>query len=215
MDESLAALAVIELPGRSVAADAGQRGHVKHAPQPAVVAFRPVQIATDAAGISWYRDQSGVGRQPARGGEGGQVAAGNDHEFRAEAGSEAGQRLDDVRVGVITEAFGDGFVDVFDLVVEVEQLAGQPFNQGGGARLPRQSQRLLLGRRHRGGGGFSDRRGPAPVVAQIGRDTLDTGRPDLGRCAQVCDQDQRACGSSSQTRPPGRERSSRAATAGG
>ena len=123
MDESLAALAVIELPGRSVAADAGQRGHVKHAPQPAVVAFRPVQIATDAAGISWYRDQSGVGRQPARGGEGGQVAAGNDHEFRAEAGSEAGQRLDDVRVGVITEAFGDGFVDVFDLVVEVEQLA--------------------------------------------------------------------------------------------
>lgn len=97
MDESLAALAVIELPGRSVAADAGQRGHVKHAPQPAVVAFRPVQIATDAAGISWYRDQSGVGRQPARGGEGGQVAAGNDHEFRAEAGSEAGQRLDDVR----------------------------------------------------------------------------------------------------------------------
>src|SRR5258708_37769349 len=149
MDESLAALAVIELPGRSVAADAGQRGHVKHAPQPAVVAFRPVQIATDAAGISWYRDQSGVGRQPPRGGEGGQVAAGNDHEFRAEAGSEAGQRLDDVRVGVITEAFGDGFVDVFDLVVEVEQLAGQPFNQGGGARLPRQSQRLLLGRRHR------------------------------------------------------------------
>src|SRR6476469_6177465 len=107
MDESLAALAVIELPGRSVAADAGQRGHVKHAPQPAVVAFRPVQIATDAAGISWYRDQSGVGRQPARGGEGGQVAAGNGHEFRAEAGSEAGQRrLDDVRVGVITEAFG-------------------------------------------------------------------------------------------------------------
>src|SRR6185437_12046730 len=120
MDESLAALAVIELPGRSVAAGAGQRGQVKHAPQPAVVAFRPVQIATDAAGISWYRDQSGVGRQPARGGEGGQVAAGNDHEFRAEAGSEAGQRLDDVRVAVITEAFGDGFVDVFDLVVEVE-----------------------------------------------------------------------------------------------
>src|SRR4029077_4655824 len=143
--------------------------------------------------------------QPARGGEGGQVAAGNDHEFRAEAGSEAGQRLDDVRVGVITEAFGDGFVDVFDLVVEVEQLAGQPFNQGGGARLPRQSQRLAWppaprgggvfaapwGRPPCGGGGFRDRRGPAPVVAQIGRDTLDTGRPDLGRCAQVCDQDQR------------------------
>src|SRR4029078_843548 len=108
MDEALAALAVIELPGRSVAADAGQRGHVKHAPQPAVVAFRPVQIATDAARTSGYRAQSGGGRQPARGGQGAQVSAGNDHEFRAEAGSEAGQRLDDVRVGMITEALGAG-----------------------------------------------------------------------------------------------------------
>src|SRR6476620_5497488 len=119
MDESLAALAVIELPGRSVAADAGQRGHVKHAPQPAVVAFRPVQLASDAAGISWYRAQSGVGRQPARGGEGGQPAAGNDPEFRAEAGTGSGQRLDDVRGGVITEAVGAGFGDVLALVVDV------------------------------------------------------------------------------------------------
>src|SRR5258708_34693680 len=108
MDESLAALAVIELPGRSVAADAGQRGHVKHAPQPAVVAFRPVQIATDAAGISWYRDQSGVGRQPARGGEGSQVAPGNDQECLAEAGPQAGQPLDDVRPGGSAQAYGDG-----------------------------------------------------------------------------------------------------------
>ena len=141
MDESFAALAVIELPGGPVGADAGQRGHVEHPPQSAIVAFRPVQIAADAARIPWHRDQSGVGRQSAGGGEGCQVAAGSDDEFRAEVGSEAGQRLDDLRVRVIAEAFGDGFVDVFDLAVEVEQLAGQPFDQGGGAGLAGQSER--------------------------------------------------------------------------
>jgi hypothetical protein len=36
---------------------------------------------------------------------------------------------------VITETLGDGLVDVFDLAVQVKQLAGQPFDQGGGTGL--------------------------------------------------------------------------------
>jgi hypothetical protein len=61
MDESFASLAVMELPGGPVGTDAGQRRHVEHPPKSAIVAFRPVQIPDDAAGIPWYRHQSGVG----------------------------------------------------------------------------------------------------------------------------------------------------------
>jgi hypothetical protein len=39
MDESFASLAVIELPGGPVGADAGQRGHVEHPPKSAIVVF--------------------------------------------------------------------------------------------------------------------------------------------------------------------------------
>ena len=73
MDESFASLVVIELPGGPVGADAGQRGHVEHPSKSAIVAFRPVQVPADAARIPWHRHQSGVGRQPAGGDEGGQV----------------------------------------------------------------------------------------------------------------------------------------------
>src|SRR6516162_5083270 len=104
MDESFAAFAVIELPGWTLGTDARQRGHVEHAAQSAVVAFGPVQVPGDAAGVPWRGNQSGVGGQPPWGGEGGQVAAGDDQEFRAEVGSEAGQGLDDARVGVFAEA---------------------------------------------------------------------------------------------------------------
>lgn len=67
MDESFASLAIIELPGGPVGAHAGQRGHVEHPPKSAIVAFRPVQVPADAAGIPWHRHQSGVGRQSAGG----------------------------------------------------------------------------------------------------------------------------------------------------
>ena len=94
MDESFAALAVIEVPGgRPVGADAGQRGHVEQPSKSAVVAFRPVQVTADATRIPWHRHQSGVGRQSAGGGEGCQVPAGSHQEFGAEVGSEAGSAL--------------------------------------------------------------------------------------------------------------------------
>ena len=140
MDESFAPLAVIELPGGPVGADAGQRGDVEHPPKSAIVAFWPVQVPADAARIPWHRHQSGIVGQAAGGGEGCQVPAGSHQEFRAEVGSEAGQRLDDPRVGVIAETLGDGLVDVFDLAVQIKQLAGQPFDQGGGSGLAGQCQ---------------------------------------------------------------------------
>src|SRR6476469_4091653 len=62
MDESFASLAVIELPGGPVGADAGQRGHVEHPSKSAIVAFRPVQVPTDGARIAWRSRQYGVGR---------------------------------------------------------------------------------------------------------------------------------------------------------
>jgi hypothetical protein len=108
MEESFAAFAVIEPPGGPGGADAGQRGHVEHPAQSAVVPFGPVQVAADTAGISWYGHQPGVGGQPARGGERGQVSAGDDEKFSTQAGPEAGQGLDDPRVWVGSEAFGDG-----------------------------------------------------------------------------------------------------------
>jgi hypothetical protein len=110
MDESFGSLAVVELPGGPVGVNAGQRGHVEHPPKSAIVAFWPVQVPAHAARIPWHRDQSGVGRQSAGGGEGCQVPAGRHQEFRAEVGSEAGQRLDGPRVRVITETLGDGLV---------------------------------------------------------------------------------------------------------
>jgi hypothetical protein len=44
IDESFASLAVIELPGRLVGTDAGQRRHVEHPSKLEIAAFRPVQI---------------------------------------------------------------------------------------------------------------------------------------------------------------------------
>ena len=144
MDESFAALAVVKRPGGSVGSNARQCGHVEHAAQSAVVAFRSAQITGDSAGIPWHRHQSGVRRQASGSGEGRHIAAGDDEEFGPQARSESGQRLDDVRVGVVAEALGDGLVDVFDLTVEVEQLAGQSLDQGGGAGLPGQRELLLV-----------------------------------------------------------------------
>jgi hypothetical protein len=60
LDEPFASLAVMELPGGPVGTDAGQRRHVEHPPKSAIVAFRPVQVPDDAAGIPWYRHQSCV-----------------------------------------------------------------------------------------------------------------------------------------------------------
>lgn len=122
MDESFSAFVVIKLPGGSVGSNARQCGHIEHAAQSAVVAFRPAQITGDSAGIPLDRRQSGVGRQTAGSGEGRQIAAGDDEELAAQARSESGPRLDDARVWVVAEALGDGLVDVFDLAVEVEQL---------------------------------------------------------------------------------------------
>jgi hypothetical protein len=120
MDESFSPLAVIELPGGPVGADAGQRGDVEHPPKSAIVAFWPVQVPADAARIPWHRHQSGIVGQAAGVGEGCQVPAGSHQGFRAEVGSETGQRLDDPRVGVIPKTLGDGLVDVFDLAVRVQ-----------------------------------------------------------------------------------------------
>jgi hypothetical protein len=85
----------------------------------------------------------------------------------AQARSESGQRLDDVCVGVVAEPLGDGLVDVFDLTVEVQQLAGQPLDHGADAGLPGQRELLLSGQRHRGGRGLGDTGGPGLRPQQL------------------------------------------------
>lgn len=100
MDESFTAFAVVEPPGRTGGSDAGQRGHVEHPTQSAVVPFGAVQVAADATGIPWYGHQSRVGGQTSWCGEGGQVSTGDDEKFSAEAGPEAGQGFDDACVRV-------------------------------------------------------------------------------------------------------------------
>ncbi len=122
MDESFAAFAAIELPGWPRGTDGRQCGQVGYSAQSAVVAFRSVQVSRDAAGIAWHRYQSGVGGQASCGGKRVEVTAGDYQELGARARSESRQGLDDPRVGVGAEAFGDGFVDVFDFTVEVGQL---------------------------------------------------------------------------------------------
>jgi len=52
------------------------------------------------------------------------------------------------------EAFGDRFVDVFDLAVEIEQLTRQPLDQLGGTGLSGQRDVLLVGQCHCGGRGL-------------------------------------------------------------
>jgi hypothetical protein len=59
MDESFASLAVMELPGGPVGADAGQRRHVEHPPKSAIAAVRPVQITM------MRPESSGTGSNPA------------------------------------------------------------------------------------------------------------------------------------------------------
>ena len=184
-------LAVVELSGGSFAANARQRGQIEDPAQSAVVAFGSVQIAGDAAGIPWHRNQSSVGGQASGGGKRCQGAPRSDEEFGAQAGPEARQRLDDPRVGVIPEPFGDGLVDLFNLAVELKQLTGQPLDQRGGAGLPGQRQVLLVGQRDRGGRGLGDPGRPGLVFDEMGSDTVDSGRADLTRRAQTADQDQR------------------------
>ena len=124
MDESFRAFAIVKAARGSVGAKAGQRGQVEHPSQSAVVTFRATQVTGDSAGILWHRDQSRIGGQAPGSGERRQVAAGDDQEFGPQAGSEAGQRLDDAGIRVVAEAFSDGLVDVFDLPVKLEQPVG-------------------------------------------------------------------------------------------
>src|ERR1700752_1487387 len=96
MDESFASLGVMELPGGPVGTDAGQRRHVDHPPKSAIVAFRPVQIPDDAAGINWYRQQSGVGLSWPGLPKDSSAPPGSHQEFRAEV---ALSRVEEVITG--------------------------------------------------------------------------------------------------------------------
>ena len=62
MDQPLAALALVEDTRGAVGSDAGQRGHVEHPPQPAVVALGAAQVAGNTAGVSGDGDQAGYGQ---------------------------------------------------------------------------------------------------------------------------------------------------------
>ena len=107
-------------------------------------------------------------------------------EFRAEVGSEAGQRLDDPRIRMAAEAFGDRFVDVFDLAVEIEQLTRQPLDQLGGTGLSGQRDVLLVGQCHCGGRGLGDPGRPGLALPQSWAVTPQQNRHIVPRPHPVC-----------------------------
>ena len=70
-----------------------------------------------------------------------------------------------------------------DFAVGLKRPAGQSFDQRGGAGLPWQGQRLLVGQGHSGGRGLGDTGRPGAVLDEMGCHTLNSGRADLCRRA--------------------------------
>lgn len=100
-----------------------------------MVTLGSVQVSLDAARVAGHGCQASEGRQPGRAGERGEVACGGREELRTQDGTEAGQTLEDLGLGVSPEGFGDLLGEVFDLAVQIEQLSGQPRDQRDGGGL--------------------------------------------------------------------------------
>ena len=69
-------------------------------------------------------------------------------------------------LGMSPEPFADQAGGVFDLAVQLQQLAGQPGNQHSSGCLAWQLDSLGSGRSHRAGGHLSHLPGRRPVLTQ-------------------------------------------------
>ncbi|MBB5155849.1 aminoglycoside phosphotransferase (APT) family kinase protein [Saccharopolyspora phatthalungensis] len=107
-------------------------------------AARTAAAGCGAAREFGYRSEPGVGGQAAGIAEGGeQVASGVGKQLRAQDRAEAVDAGDPSGVGVVFEASGELLAEVFDLPIQLQQLAGQPGDQRRCDRFRRQRNGLL------------------------------------------------------------------------
>lgn len=91
----------------------------------AVIAFGPVVVPADAAGISGCGGKACDAGETVGAVEGGHVAAGRGDELGGEQRSEPGDTDQEFRVRVVGETVGDLLVDRVDVVSEGEDLRGE------------------------------------------------------------------------------------------
>lgn len=135
-----------------------------------------------------------VGGEFRGGAEGCKVACGDGEELRSESRADAGDTLNDVRLVVATEAFGDLFVESFDLVVEVEELAGQAGDELLGGRFRLHGNGLLLGGRERFGDHVGDGRPSYTELTEMDTQLVGARGADCGWGAVAGEQSQTGAG---------------------
>ncbi len=187
-------LPLVEVPRWAFSLGTAERGHEKHVPQTPVVSPGPVQHSRAGTGIVRHGREPGIGSEFGSGAERCEIASSDGQEFSSQSGTDAGDTFDDVRLMVAAEAFGDLFVEGFDLMIEAEELLGEAGDELFGRRFRLHGNGLPLCYGdglgdHPRDGGATDTGG-----AQVRAEFVGSCIADRGRCAVAGEQGQSGAG---------------------